>query len=51
MEQPPLLTDLREFVMLHRPHSSLGNISPREFVAQWQLTEAAGGAILNLETV
>jgi len=34
-----------------RPHSSLGNISPREFVAQWQLTEAAGGDILNLETV
>jgi putative transposase len=34
-----------------RPHSSLGNISPREFVAQWQSTEAAGGEILNLETV
>jgi putative transposase len=34
-----------------RPHSSLGNIPPREFVAQWQLTEAAGGEILNLETV
>jgi hypothetical protein len=23
MEQPPLLTDLREFVMLHRPHGEL----------------------------
>ena len=33
-----------------RPHSSLGNISPRQFAAQWQLTEAAGGEILNLET-
>jgi putative transposase len=34
-----------------RPHSSLGNIPPREFAARWQLTEAAGGEILNLETV
>ena len=34
-----------------RPHSSLGNIPPREFVARWQLTGAAGGEILNLETV
>ena len=34
-----------------RPHSSLGNISPREFVAQWQLTETAVGEILNPETV
>ncbi len=34
-----------------RPHSSLGNISPREFAAQWQLTEAAGGEILNPEMV
>jgi putative transposase len=34
-----------------RPHSSLGNVSPREFVAQWQLTEVAGGEILNLEMV
>lgn len=34
-----------------RPHSSLGNMSPREFVAQWQSNQAAGGAILNLETV
>ena len=31
-------------------HSSLGNIPPREFAVQWQLTEAAGGEILNLET-
>jgi|GEM_PF-1665278 hypothetical protein len=23
MEQPPLLADLREFVMLHRPHGEL----------------------------
>ncbi len=34
-----------------RPHSSLGDIPPREFVAQWQLNQAAGGEILNLETV
>jgi Integrase core domain len=34
-----------------RPHSSLGDISPREFVAQWQFNQAAGGEILNLETV
>ena len=34
-----------------RPHSSLGEIPPREFAAQWQLTQAAGGEILNLETV
>ncbi len=34
-----------------RPHSSLGNISPREFAAQWQSNQAAGGAILNLEPV
>jgi putative transposase len=34
-----------------RPHSSLGNISPRQFAAQWQLTETAGGEILSLETV
>jgi putative transposase len=34
-----------------RPHSSLGNIPPREFAAQWQSNQAAGGAILNLETV
>jgi putative transposase len=25
-----------------RPHSSLGDISPREFAAQWQFTQAAG---------
>ena len=24
-----------------RPHSSLGDISPREFAAQWQLNQAA----------
>jgi len=34
-----------------RPHSSLGDISPREFAAQWQLNQAAGGKILNLEMV
>jgi putative transposase len=34
-----------------RPHSSLEDVSPREFAAQWQLTQAAGGEILNLETV
>jgi transposase InsO family protein len=34
-----------------RPHSSLGDIPPREFAAQWQLNQAAGGDILNLETV
>jgi putative transposase len=34
-----------------RPHSSLGQIPPRDFVAAWQLTRAARGAILNLETV
>lgn len=34
-----------------RPHSSLGNIPPRDFAAQWQLTQAAGGEILSLETV
>jgi transposase InsO family protein len=34
-----------------RPHSSLGDIPPREFVAQWQLNQVAGGEILNLETV
>jgi putative transposase len=34
-----------------RPHSSLGDLSPREFAAQWQLNQAAGGEILNLETV
>jgi putative transposase len=34
-----------------RPHSSLGYISPREVAAQWQLNQAAGGEILNLETV
>jgi putative transposase len=34
-----------------RPHSSLGQIPPREFVAAWQLTWTARGAILNLETV
>jgi putative transposase len=34
-----------------RPHSSLENVSPREFVAQWQLTEAAGGEILSLAMV
>ena len=28
-----------------------GKHSPREFAAQWQLTESAGGEILNLETV
>lgn len=34
-----------------RPHSSLGNIPPREFAAQWQLNQTAAGQILNLETV
>ncbi len=34
-----------------RPHSSLGQIPPREFVAAWQLTRTARGEILNLETV
>jgi transposase InsO family protein len=34
-----------------RPHSSLGQTSPREFVAAWQLTRPARGAILNLETI
>ena len=34
-----------------RPHSSLGDIPPREFVAAWQSNQAAGGEILNLETV
>ena len=34
-----------------RPHSSLGYISPREFAAQWQSNQTAGGEILNLETV
>ena len=34
-----------------RPHSSLGQMPPREFVAAWQLTRTARGEILNLETV
>jgi hypothetical protein len=34
-----------------RPHNSLGQIPPREFVAAWQLTRTARGEILNLETV
>jgi putative transposase len=34
-----------------RPHCSLGDIPPRAFAAQWQLNQAAGGEILNLETV
>ena len=34
-----------------RPHSSLGNIPPRECVAQWQSNQTAGGEILNLQTV
>ena len=34
-----------------RPHSSLGDISPREFAAQWQFNQAAGGEILNRELV
>jgi transposase InsO family protein len=34
-----------------RPHSSLGDIPPREFAAQWQSNQIAGGEILNLETV
>jgi len=34
-----------------RPHSSLGQIPRREFAAQWQSNQAAGGEILNLETV
>jgi putative transposase len=34
-----------------RPHSALGQIPPREFVAAWQLTRTARGEILNLETV
>jgi len=34
-----------------RPHSSLGDIPPREFAAQWQLNQIAGGELLNLETV
>jgi transposase InsO family protein len=34
-----------------RPHSSLGQIPPREFAAQWQSNQTAGGEILNLETV
>ena len=32
-----------------RPHSSLGNIPPRDFAAQWQSNTAAGGAILNAQ--
>jgi transposase InsO family protein len=34
-----------------RPHSAMGDVPPREFAAQWQLNQAAGGEILNLETV
>ena len=34
-----------------RPHSSLGDISPRDFDGQWQLNQAAGGEILNHEMV
>lgn len=34
-----------------RPHSSLGQIPPREFAVAWQLTRTARGEILNLETV
>jgi putative transposase len=34
-----------------RPHSSLGDIPPREFAAAWQRTRTARGEILNLETV
>jgi putative transposase len=34
-----------------RPHSSLGQIPPREFAAAWQLTRTARGDFLNLETV
>jgi putative transposase len=33
-----------------RPHSSLGQIPPREFAAQWQSNQTAGGEILNRET-
>ncbi len=34
-----------------RPHSALGQIPPREFVAAWQSTRTARGEIDNLETV
>lgn len=34
-----------------RPHSALGQRSPREFAAAWQSPRTAGGEILNLETV
>ena len=34
-----------------RPPSALGQIPLREFVAAWQLTQAARGPILNPETV
>jgi len=34
-----------------RPHSALGQIPPREFVAAWQLTQTARGEILNPKTV
>ena len=34
-----------------RPHSSLGDIPPREFAAQWQSNQIAGRQVLNLETV
>lgn len=34
-----------------RPQSSLVDIPPRDFAAQWQLNQAAGGDILNLQTV
>ena len=34
-----------------RPHSSLGQLSPREFAAAWQCTRTARGDIHSLETV
>jgi putative transposase len=34
-----------------RPHSSLGDIPPREFAAAWQCTRTARGEFLNLATV
>jgi hypothetical protein len=44
MEQPPLLADLREFVMLHRPHGELRAIAspptPNGYRLEGQLQQA-----------